>query len=83
MMYDPKTRDEAFIAMMHDFVQSHTNQNASTESFKAVVDKHITPGMDVEGNKRMDWFFSQWIYGTDFRVTSSTTKWRRPREIIW
>ena len=65
MMFDAKTHDEAFIKMMHDFVQSHFNQNASTESFKEVVDRHMTPSMDVEGNKRMDWFFSQWVYGTD------------------
>ena len=65
MMFDPKTGDEAFIKMMHDFVQSHFNENASTESFLSVADKYITPGMDVEGNKRLDWFFSQWVYGTD------------------
>jgi hypothetical protein len=65
MMFDPKTGDEAFIKMMHDFVQSHFNQNASTESFQAVAEKYMTPGMDIEGNKRLDWFFSQWVYGTD------------------
>src|SRR5262249_52313731 len=65
MMYDPKTGDEAFIRMMHEFVKSHLNQNASTESFLEVVNKHITPAMDVEGKKGMYWFISQWIYGTD------------------
>src|SRR2546425_602641 len=65
MMYDPKTGDEAFIRMMHEFVRSHLNQNASTESSKEVADKHMTAAMDVEGNKRTDWFFAQWIYGTE------------------
>jgi aminopeptidase N len=65
MMWDPKTQDEAFIAMMRDFVQSHFNANASTESFKAIVEKHMTAQMDLEGNKRMDWFFRQWVYGTE------------------
>jgi hypothetical protein len=65
MMFDAKTGDQAFIKMMHEFVQSHFNQNASTESFKQVVDKYMTPEMDVEGNKQMDWFFAQWVYGTD------------------
>jgi hypothetical protein len=46
-------------------VQSHFNQNASTESFLGVAEKYMTPGMDVEGNKRLDWFFAQWVYGTD------------------
>src|SRR5262249_46319002 len=39
-------------------------QNASTESFKAVAEKHMTPAMDLQGNHRLDWFFRQWVYGT-------------------
>ncbi|MBK7598005.1 MAG: hypothetical protein IPJ07_05560 [Acidobacteria bacterium] len=65
MMYDQKTGDQKFIEMMRDFVKGHANQNASTESFKAYVDKHMKPAMDLEGNKRMDWFFRQWVYGTE------------------
>jgi carboxypeptidase family protein/peptidase M1-like protein len=65
MMYDRQTGDQKFIAMMRDFVKSHFNDNASTETFKAIVEKHMTPQMDLDGNKRMDWFFSQWVYGTE------------------
>ncbi len=65
MMYDRQTGDQKFIAMMRDFVKSHFNDNASTESFKAIVEKHMTPQMDLDGNKRMNWFFSQWVYGTE------------------
>ncbi|HZS03764.1 MAG TPA: carboxypeptidase regulatory-like domain-containing protein [Blastocatellia bacterium] len=65
MMYDRKTGDQAFIAMMKDFVKTYSQQNASTEGFKAVVEKHMKPGMDLDGNKRMDWFFNQWVYGTE------------------
>jgi hypothetical protein len=65
MMYDRKTGDQTFIEMMHDFVKTHFNQNASTESFKRIVEKHMTPAMDMDGNKRMDWFFNEWVYGTE------------------
>jgi aminopeptidase N len=65
MMYDRNTGDQRFIDMMHDFVKTYFNQNASTESFKRVVEKHMTPLMDIERNKRMDWFFNEWIYGTE------------------
>ncbi|HEX9000627.1 MAG TPA: M1 family aminopeptidase, partial [Blastocatellia bacterium] len=65
MMYDPKTGDQKFIEMMRDFVKIHFNENASTESFKAVVEKHMLPTMDLDGNKRMDWFFLQWVFGTE------------------
>jgi aminopeptidase N len=64
MMYDKQNGDRKFIEMMHDFVKTHLHENASTESFKATVEKHMTPNMDLDGNKRMDWFFLQWVYGT-------------------
>jgi hypothetical protein len=25
----------------------------------------MTPAMDLDGNKRMDWFFNEWVYGTE------------------
>lgn len=65
MMQDPKSDDKDFIAMMHDFVTTYTNRNASTEDFKLIVEKHMKPGMDLDGNRRMDWFFREWVYGTE------------------
>jgi Carboxypeptidase regulatory-like domain/Peptidase family M1 domain len=65
MMYDRQTGDQKFMAMMRDFVKSHFNDNASTETFKAIVEKHMTKQMDLDGNKRMNWFFNQWVYGTE------------------
>ena len=66
MMYDPDEteKDKAFIAMMHDFVESHRNKAASTESFKAIAEKHMTKLMDIGRNDRLDWFFDEWVYGT-------------------
>jgi Carboxypeptidase regulatory-like domain/Peptidase family M1 domain len=65
IMYDKQTGDQQFIDMMHDFVKTYFNQNASTESFKRIVEKHMTRAMDLDGNKRMDWFFNEWVYGTE------------------
>jgi len=65
MMYDSRSRDERFIAMMRDFVASHRNQNISTEDFKRAVEKHMTPEMDIAGTKTMDWFFNQFVFGTE------------------
>ncbi|MCU1304795.1 MAG: Aminopeptidase N-like protein [Candidatus Sulfotelmatobacter sp.] len=64
LMYSPEDMDKSFIAMMHDFVESHRDRPASTESFKAIAEKHMTKGMDVQGNGRLDWFFDEWVYGT-------------------
>ena len=61
---DPQEPDHRFIAMMQDFTATFPNQPASTEDFKAVVEKHMTRSMDLDGNGRMDWFFDSYVYGT-------------------
>ncbi len=64
MMFDRQTGDQQFKAMMQDFVKTYANKAASTEDFKAVVEKHMTRDMDVMGNHKMDWFFDEYVYGT-------------------
>ena len=68
MMWTPQEGDARFKATMQDFVQSHLLQAATTEDFKAMVEKHMSPQMDLDGNHRMDWFFNQYVYGTDLPV---------------
>jgi aminopeptidase N len=65
MMWTPKDGDARFRDTMHDFVESHRLQAATTEDFKAAVEKHMSAQMDLDGNHRMDWFFNQYVYGTD------------------
>jgi aminopeptidase N len=64
IMYSDEDEDKAFIAMMHDFVESHRERAATSESFKAIAERHMTKLMDVGGNGRLDWFFDEWVYGT-------------------
>jgi hypothetical protein len=64
LMYGLDDQDAAFIAMMHDFVESHRERSATTESFKAIAEKHMTKIMDLEKNGRLDWFFNERVYGT-------------------
>ncbi len=64
IMYSPQDQDKAFIAMMHEFVESHRERAASTESFKSIAEKHMSKTMDLAGNGRLDWFFDEWVYGT-------------------
>ncbi|HEX8719071.1 MAG TPA: M1 family aminopeptidase, partial [Pyrinomonadaceae bacterium] len=65
MMSDRKTGDKRFTEMMQDFVRTHYNRDASTEDFKRAVEKHMTPEMNLDGNGRMDWFFNEYVYGTE------------------
>jgi aminopeptidase N len=64
MMWDRKTGDQNFRDTMHDFVQTYSGKAATTEDFKAMVEKHMTPEMDFDGNRRLDWFFNEYVYGT-------------------
>ena len=67
MLHDPRNPqdpDHRFIAMMQDFTRTFYNQPASTEDFKVILEKHMIPGMDLDRNGRMDWFFDSWVYGT-------------------
>jgi hypothetical protein len=65
MFYVHGEGDKRFQEMMKDFVQTHFNQDVSTEDFKRAVEKHMTKEMDLDGNQRLDWFFNEWVYGTE------------------
>ena len=65
LMRDEKTGDQDFSNMMKDYVKTHLYRNATSESFLAVVSKHMKPMMDADGSHNMDWFKRDWIYGTD------------------
>ena len=64
MMIDRKMGDQRFKAMMQDFVKTYANQPATTEDFKAMAEKYMSPEMDIDGNHRLDWFFNEYVYGT-------------------
>lgn len=65
LMFDKETGDRDFIDMMHDFTKTYANRNASTEDFKLIAEKHIKPAWDLTGNGRLDWFFGEWVFGTE------------------
>jgi hypothetical protein len=65
MFYSARGGDRLFQEMMKDFVQTNFNRDVSTEDFKRAVEKHMTKDMDLDGNQRLDWFFNEWVYGTE------------------
>ena len=85
MLQDPRnpSPDEGFKQTMQDFTKSFGGKAASTEDFKAVVERHMTRAMDIDGNHKMDWFFNEYVYGTgipeyhmDYVVNSAAAnKW--------
>jgi hypothetical protein len=57
--------EHIFKETMQDYCRTFDNKAASTEDFKAIVEKHMTKNMDLDGNRKMDWFFNQYVYGTE------------------
>jgi Peptidase family M1 domain len=77
LMQDPNSgSDQNFFSLMRDFLTTYRSQAVSTEDFKRMVEKKMERAMDLEGNARMDWFFSQWVYETGiptYRLESTVT----------
>jgi Peptidase family M1 domain len=77
MMWTAQSGDQNFKDMMHDFVRSYAGHAATTEDFKAMVEKHMTPDMQRIGGGKMDWFFDEYVYGTalpTYKLDSSFDK---------
>jgi hypothetical protein len=64
MMWNRDTADAKFKAMLRDFIATHRNGPVTTEDFKAAVEKHMLPEMNLDGDGTMNWFFRQYVYGT-------------------
>jgi aminopeptidase N len=76
MMWSARDGDAQFKEMMRDFVKTYYNKPASTEDFKAMVQKHMLPSMDVTHDHKMDWFFDPYVYGTalpNYKFTYNVT----------
>jgi hypothetical protein len=65
MMWSPQEGDKRFSEMMHDFMSKYQFKPATTEDFKAIVEEYMTSRMNIDGNNKMDWFFNEYVYGTD------------------
>ena len=77
MYWSPQGGDQAFKVAMHDLVRSFRNKPATTEDFKAVMERNMTASMDIQHNHRLDWFFDAYVYGTEvpkYTVTADFTK---------
>jgi len=66
-----------FKKAMHDFVAAYTNRSATTEDFKAAMEKDMPAWMDLDKNHRLDCFFDAYVYGTEvpkYTITSDFTQ---------
>jgi hypothetical protein len=64
MMWTRKDHDENLKAALRDFVDTNRNRAATTEDFKAALERHLPAGLDLDRNGKLDWFFNEFVYGT-------------------
>jgi hypothetical protein len=64
-LQDPKGGDQVFSAMMTEFAKTYAGKSASTADFQRIVEKHAPPNVRLTNDGKMNWFFDQWVYGTD------------------
>ncbi|MCH8836800.1 MAG: hypothetical protein IIA60_03235 [Candidatus Marinimicrobia bacterium] len=73
MLIDLETMNEdRFLNLIKDFYTTYRDKQASTYDFQKIVEKHF--GMDME------WFFKQWIYGTDIPTYEFAYKSEKTKE---
>ena len=75
MREDAANPDARFLMMLREFVSTYQGKSASTWDFKQVAEKYVTSVADVRHDRKLDWFFDQWVFGTgvpgyalDFKV---------------
>ncbi|HJZ65679.1 MAG TPA: M1 family aminopeptidase [Candidatus Acidoferrum sp.] len=75
-LMDPRNPDpdHLFKDLMRDYCKTFDNKSASTEDFKAIVERHMIRGMDLDGNHKMDWFFNEYVYGIGMPQYSLSAK---------
>jgi hypothetical protein len=56
--------DARFISLLQSLVTKYAYRALSTDDLQREVEAVMTPGMDLEGGRSMQWFFEEWVRGT-------------------
>src|ERR1700722_314179 len=70
-----KDPDARFVALLRNISAKCAYRAFSTDDLQHEVEAVMTPAMDLEGGRSMEWFFEQWVRGTGiprYRVEFST-----------
>jgi hypothetical protein len=70
-----KNPDARFSALLRSLQEKYAYRGLSTADLQHEVERVMTPEMDLEGGRSMEWFFEQWVRGTGiprYRVEFTT-----------
>jgi hypothetical protein len=76
MYFTPGAGEAAFKRSMHQFVADYAGKAATTEDWKTSMEKTMPKNLDLAGNGKLDWFFNEYVYGTElphYTVSSEFT----------
>jgi hypothetical protein len=65
MYWTPTEQETEFKHSMQQFVSDYAGKAATTEDWKASLEKNIPKYVDVTGDGKLDWFFNEYVYGTE------------------
>jgi hypothetical protein len=65
MYWTPKYGEEPFKHSMQAFVAEYAGKAATTEDLKASFEKTMPPWVNLTGDGKLDWFFNEYVYGTE------------------
>ena len=77
MLREPRAKnpDARFEELLKDMLARYREKTFSARDFQSEVERLMTPSMDLENSRSMDWFFDQWVrqtgipeYSVDFTV---------------
>jgi hypothetical protein len=63
--WTPQEQQEPFKRAMQKFVADYSGKAASTEDWKASMEKSMPKSLDLRGDGKLDWFFDEYVYGTE------------------
>ena len=66
MLRQPNTPnpDARFMALLKSLVSKYAQKSLTTLQFQREVEAVMTPKMDLEGGRSMEWFFDEYVRGT-------------------
>jgi hypothetical protein len=59
-----KIPDARFARMLQALVRDFRLREMTTRDLQKAAEKEMTPAIDLEGGRSLDWFFDQFVYGT-------------------
>jgi hypothetical protein len=73
MEWTPQGQETTFKSAMQQFVKEYAGKAATTEDWKASMEKTMPKSLDLRHDGKLDWFFDEYVYGTElphYAVTS-------------